>query len=185
LDCLETGLFTAKTRVFSYWKSLDFLGFSRAKRAFSMGYTGFSPEGISRAVLPGGDAKMGMAVEVMRMRRIIHRIDLAQFLLFVNDRQPTEIGDPTIEPYNPDNFRGMIHTISQRPASSPCIQSEPSACCKHYALLGDRKQAGRFLTFETWADPAAIDAHMTTPAIKAAGRCSSRSWRSRSRRSFS
>ena len=24
--------------------------------------------------------------------------------------------------------------------------------CKHYSLLEDRKQAGRFLTFETWAD---------------------------------
>jgi quinol monooxygenase YgiN len=41
--------------------------------------------------------------------------------------------------------------------------------CKHYSLLEDRKQAGRFLTFETWADQAAIEAHMTTPAIKAAG----------------
>jgi quinol monooxygenase YgiN len=43
------------------------------------------------------------------------------------------------------------------------------AGCKHYSLLEDRKQAGRFLTFETRADQAAIDAHMTTPAIKAAG----------------
>jgi quinol monooxygenase YgiN len=41
--------------------------------------------------------------------------------------------------------------------------------CKHYSLLEDRKQAGRFLTLETWADQAAIEAHMTTPAIKAAG----------------
>jgi quinol monooxygenase YgiN len=41
--------------------------------------------------------------------------------------------------------------------------------CKHFSLLEDRKQAGRFLTFETWADQAAIEAHMTTPAIKAAG----------------
>jgi quinol monooxygenase YgiN len=41
--------------------------------------------------------------------------------------------------------------------------------CKHYSLLEDRKQAGRFLTFEIWADQAAIEVHMTTPAIKAAG----------------
>jgi quinol monooxygenase YgiN len=42
--------------------------------------------------------------------------------------------------------------------------------CKHYSLLQDRKQAGRFLTFETWADQAAIEAHMTTtPEIQAAG----------------
>jgi quinol monooxygenase YgiN len=38
-----------------------------------------------------------------------------------------------------------------------------------YALFEEREQAGRFLTFETWADQAAIEAHMTTPAIKAAG----------------
>ena len=41
--------------------------------------------------------------------------------------------------------------------------------CKHYSLLEDSKQPGRFLTFETWADQAALDAHMTTPSIKAAG----------------
>jgi quinol monooxygenase YgiN len=41
--------------------------------------------------------------------------------------------------------------------------------CKHTSLLEDRSKAGRFLTFETWADQAAIEAHMTTPAMKAAG----------------
>jgi quinol monooxygenase YgiN len=35
--------------------------------------------------------------------------------------------------------------------------------CKHYSLLEDRKQAGRFLTFETWADQAAIEAHIDDP----------------------
>jgi quinol monooxygenase YgiN len=40
--------------------------------------------------------------------------------------------------------------------------------CKHSSVLEDRKPAGRFLTFETWADQAAIESHMTTPAIKAA-----------------
>ena len=41
--------------------------------------------------------------------------------------------------------------------------------CKHYSLLEDQKQPGRFLTFETWADRASLDAHMKTPAIQAAG----------------
>jgi quinol monooxygenase YgiN len=41
--------------------------------------------------------------------------------------------------------------------------------CKHYSLLEDRKQSGRFLTFETWTDQAALDAHMKTPALQAAG----------------
>jgi quinol monooxygenase YgiN len=49
----------------------------------------------------------------------------------------------------------------------PSARKEPG--CKHTSLLEDRKQAGRFLTFETWADQAAVEAHMTTPAIKAAG----------------
>jgi hypothetical protein len=31
------------------------------------------------------------------------------------------------------------------------------------SILEDRKQAGRFLTFETWTGQAALDAHMTTP----------------------
>jgi hypothetical protein len=33
------------------WKGLDFLGFSRTNRAFSMGYDGFSLKEISRALL--------------------------------------------------------------------------------------------------------------------------------------
>jgi quinol monooxygenase YgiN len=40
--------------------------------------------------------------------------------------------------------------------------------CLHYQLLEDAKEPGRFLTVETWANKAAIDAHMSTPAIKAA-----------------
>jgi quinol monooxygenase YgiN len=46
-------------------------------------------------------------------------------------------------------------------------QKEPG--CKHTSLLEDREQAGRFFTFETWADEGAIETHMTTPAIKVAG----------------
>ena len=49
----------------------------------------------------------------------------------------------------------------------PSARKEPG--CKHTSPLEDRKQAGRFLTLETWADQAAIEAHMTTPGIKAAG----------------
>jgi quinol monooxygenase YgiN len=41
--------------------------------------------------------------------------------------------------------------------------------CIHYSLLEDTKQAGRFLTFETWANEDALKAHMITPEIKAAG----------------
>jgi hypothetical protein len=38
----------AKTPGFEGWKGLDFLGFSRPNRAFSMGYAGFSLQEISR-----------------------------------------------------------------------------------------------------------------------------------------
>ncbi len=41
--------------------------------------------------------------------------------------------------------------------------------CQHYTLLEDRQTPGRFLTYETWTDQAALAAHMQTPAIKAAG----------------
>ena len=40
--------------------------------------------------------------------------------------------------------------------------------CMHYSLLEDAKQPGRFLTFETWANEAALKAHMVTPEIQAA-----------------
>jgi hypothetical protein len=51
---LAHGLLSAKTPAFEGWKSLDFLGFSRPKRDFSMGYTGFSLEQFSRALSRGG-----------------------------------------------------------------------------------------------------------------------------------
>lgn len=47
------------------------------------------------------------------------------------------------------------------------VRKEPG--CKHYSLLEDPAKAGSFYTFETWADKAAVDAHMNTPTIKAFG----------------
>jgi hypothetical protein len=47
---LAPGRLAAKTPVYEGWKGLDFLGFSRQNRAFSMGYTAFSLEEISRAL---------------------------------------------------------------------------------------------------------------------------------------
>jgi hypothetical protein len=52
LGFLGRGLVAAKTLVYEDWKSLNFLGFSRPKRAFSMGYAGFSLKEKSRAFLP-------------------------------------------------------------------------------------------------------------------------------------
>jgi hypothetical protein len=65
---------TAETLVFEGCKSLDFLGFSRAKRAFSRGYAGFSLEEISRAPCRYG-ARMA-SVLCMQKRKIAHGISL-------------------------------------------------------------------------------------------------------------
>jgi hypothetical protein len=48
---LASGRLAAKTLLYEPWKSLDFLGFSRPNRAFSIGYAGFSLNEISRALL--------------------------------------------------------------------------------------------------------------------------------------
>lgn len=39
--------------------------------------------------------------------------------------------------------------------------------CLAYTLLEDRKQPGRFMTYERWRDAAALDAHMASPAMEA------------------
>ncbi len=46
-------------------------------------------------------------------------------------------------------------------------RNEPG--CVHYTLMEVTDEPGRFLTYEIWRDKAAIDAHMVTPQIKAAG----------------
>ena len=57
LDCLETGRFARETPAFPYWKSLDFLGFSRPKRDFSMGCAGFSAKKNLRAFSAASEAR--------------------------------------------------------------------------------------------------------------------------------
>jgi hypothetical protein len=52
LGFLGWGPFRGEGLVFEPWILLDFLGFSRQKRDFSMGYAGFSLKEISRALLP-------------------------------------------------------------------------------------------------------------------------------------
>ncbi len=47
------------------------------------------------------------------------------------------------------------------------FRAEPG--CAGYVLLEDRLQPGRFMTYETWADEAALAAHMNSPAMKALG----------------
>jgi hypothetical protein len=86
LGFLGAGRFAAGTLGNGYWILLDFLGFSRPNRDFSMGYAGFSREEFSRAFFADREsgANGDATVEVMRIRRIIHAASLPRFLVFVN-----------------------------------------------------------------------------------------------------
>jgi hypothetical protein len=67
------------------WISLDFLGFSRPNRDFSMGYAGFSAKKISRALLPLGRRRgTGAGIPTMQKCIMAHRASLTHFLLFCN-----------------------------------------------------------------------------------------------------
>jgi hypothetical protein len=70
---------------------LDFLGFSRAKRDLSMGYTGFSLKNFSWPFCPLGAfeaAERKAAGEAMRKRRSVHRASLTWILIFCNRLSP-------------------------------------------------------------------------------------------------
>ena len=41
--------------------------------------------------------------------------------------------------------------------------------CREYTLMEVESEPGRFLTFERWSGPAALDKHMKTPDIAALG----------------
>jgi hypothetical protein len=78
LGFLETGHLAAETQVFSYWICLDFLGFSRPNRDLSKGCERFSREEFFSSLLSLRSAGAGgAAVDVMRMRGIVHHASLA------------------------------------------------------------------------------------------------------------
>lgn len=41
--------------------------------------------------------------------------------------------------------------------------------CLGYTLLEDRREPGRFFTYERWRDQAALDAHMTSETMQSLG----------------
>jgi hypothetical protein len=89
LDFLGPGRFAREIQIYGYWKSLDFLGFSRPNRDLSMGCAGFSREEFFSPLLPRRAAgTRDAATEAVRMHRIIHEASLAQFRLFVNRSSP-------------------------------------------------------------------------------------------------
>jgi hypothetical protein len=80
---LARGRFAAKTPAYEPWISLDFLGFSRPDRDFSMGYADFSGKNFSPSFSAGTEAPErephGLG---MRKRRIVHGSSLPRFLIF-------------------------------------------------------------------------------------------------------
>jgi hypothetical protein len=82
---------TAKALAFEGWKSLDFLGFSRPKQAFSMGYAGFSLKENSWALLPAAVASVGTGASGFGMQksRIGHWSSLTYFMIFSNKSLPS------------------------------------------------------------------------------------------------
>lgn len=62
------------------------------------------------------------------------------------------------------------HEATLRDALVGFAKSAPKeAGCLSYRLLEDSKRPGRFLTYETWTGEAALKAHLTSPAMAAAG----------------
>jgi hypothetical protein len=83
LGFLGSWPFRCETARHELWISLDFLGFSRPNRDFSMGYAAFTRKDISRAFsLALRGAGTGAEVEAMRKRRVVHGASLTWFLIF-------------------------------------------------------------------------------------------------------
>jgi quinol monooxygenase YgiN len=68
------------------------------------------------------------------------------------------IAELVAKPGNADALRDLLVPFVAK------ARTEPG--CQHYSLLEVQGEPGRFLTFETWTDRSALDAHMTTPHIK-------------------
>ena len=61
------------------------------------------------------------------------------------------------------------HSAEVRSALQPFATStRREAGCLHYALYEDAGAPGHFFTFERWTDEAALNAHLTSPGMKAA-----------------
>ena len=79
LDCLDPGRFRFGRPRFEGWKSLDFLGFSRSNRDFSMGCARFSATRISPA-FPGRRGPRN-GVNGPGVKRIDHQASLSWLLI--------------------------------------------------------------------------------------------------------
>ena len=69
------------------------------------------------------------------------------------------IADVTAKPEGAATIRAAL---IQAAASA---RTEPG--CLSYVLYEDREHPGHFLTYETWTDGAALDAHLDSPGMRA------------------
>jgi hypothetical protein len=102
LGFLGAWRFRCENPVFERWTSLDFLGFSRPNRDFSMGYGGFSREEISRAFRLKGVARSRGRGHADTQN--FHEASLSSNFVF---RQLIAVQRnivQTISPHNPDNI---------------------------------------------------------------------------------
>jgi hypothetical protein len=94
LEFLESSGFRSESVFESYWISLDFLGFSRPNRAFSMGYeairlensflTVFARGRRAKAAAPPARLFSVRAFPEHSISRAFHRRSLTSFLIFSN-----------------------------------------------------------------------------------------------------
>ena len=68
------------------------------------------------------------------------------------------IADLLAKPEQADTFRKLLLDFVD--------MARKENGCKHYTLLEDPAKSGHFYTYEIWADKAALDAHLTAPAMK-------------------
>jgi hypothetical protein len=93
LDCLDRDRFVAKTTANACWISFDFLGFSRANRDFSMGYTDFSSKEFSSPFICGvGTARPAGVAFGMRKSGAVHARSLLLFPISCNQLSSTALG---------------------------------------------------------------------------------------------
>jgi quinol monooxygenase YgiN len=64
----------------------------------------------------------------------------------------------TAKPNKADDLRALLLPATQ------AFRNEDG--CKAYALHEDEKRPGRFITYETWRDHDALNAHMSSPTMQ-------------------
>jgi hypothetical protein len=69
---LASTVFAEKNPAYERWISLDFLGFPRAKWAFSIGYADFSLKNISRALSAAETTITGQVWPLIQTGRMAH-----------------------------------------------------------------------------------------------------------------